>query len=101
MDAWTSTRDEKAVLIQELQRFQDKISETTGGRQKPGENVDLSKCSANDVLGAIKKATARGDASKRSSTYKFICTIGKHRDVLTQWLSLLPQGDYGSGICGT
>jgi hypothetical protein len=99
-EAWTATKGDKAVLIQELRKFQEKMSEVTRGRHKPGENVDLDKCSAANVLEALKNATAREGSSKRTSTYKMICSIGKYRDALKQWLSLLPQGDYGSGICG-
>jgi hypothetical protein len=75
------------------------MSEMSGGHQL-GRSVDLKKFTLSDVLEAIGGAMARAKSSKGTSTYKFICTIGKYGEVLKQWLGLLPAGDYGSSICG-
>jgi hypothetical protein len=76
------------------------MSEKTGGHQ-PGRSVDLQKFTMADVFKAIEGATAQSNARNGTSMHKFICSIGKHGPILKQWLSLLPDGDYGSGICGT
>jgi hypothetical protein len=96
---WTATKTDQIALIEELRKFQAKMSEMSGGHQL-GRSVDLKKFTVSDVLEAIRGAMARAKSSKETSTYKFICTIGKHGEVLKQWLGLLPAGDYGSSICG-
>lgn len=69
------------------------------GKHKPNKTLAVDKCSTDDVLSALRAATAR-EGTCRTSTYKSVCAIGKYRDVLAQWIALLPQGDYGSGVCG-
>jgi hypothetical protein len=85
--------------MEQLRLFQTKLTEKTGGR-KAGRLVNLQKCTITDVLKAIEGATARSSSHKGALMHRFICSIGKYSPVLKQWLSLLPNGDYGSGICG-
>jgi hypothetical protein len=85
--------------MEQLRLFQAKLIEVSGGHQ-PTRQTDLEKCNITDVLKAVDGATARSSTRKGASVRGFVCTIGKYSPIMKQWLSLLPQGDYGSGICG-
>jgi hypothetical protein len=81
--------------------FQDKVAKKEPSLAK----VDLQTCSWPEVIKEFERAKDYYRAERRNGAASVIYTcfqkIGENADVFAKWLDLLPNGDYGSGICGT
>ncbi|KAG8162852.1 hypothetical protein KVR01_007330 [Diaporthe batatas] len=109
----TTQSDPASVHIERLERFD---SEKESRRQhqisiemwkEADEEITqlfvlMAECTWDQVMGEVHSLSVRWSTNpkKASKSVVYLEKIGKNSDALKAWLDLLPEGDYGSSICG-
>ena len=68
--------------------------------------INLETCTWLDVVGEFQDAKEFYQHERRRRGVSGAVTncfrkLGENADAFGQWIDLLPNGDYGAGICGT
>ncbi len=70
-------------------------------KTKPKSHVDVRNCSWTGVQEAIQVATLEEGSDDESNIAKRSCSkMARNIPDFENWLSLLPNGDYGAVVCG-
>lgn len=99
-ELWEATAKDKDGLIVAMSRFQDKLRKDDPALRQ----VDLQTCQWPQVMEEFKGALKYYEVEKRKGVGGAMLTclrkLGEHSDAFSRWIDLLPNGDYGSPICG-
>lgn len=84
-----------------MKKYQEKIAR----KDLSAAKINLETCSWQDVVGEFKRAKDVYKEEQRGKGIPEIITkcfrkLGENAEAFGQWINLLPNGDYGAGICG-
>jgi hypothetical protein len=83
-----------------MKRFQDKLAKKESSMAK----VDLQTCTWAEVMKEFERAIEyyKVERQKGAGGAVLACfrKLGENSNGFEMWLGLLPNGDYGSWICG-
>ncbi|KAH8885481.1 hypothetical protein GQ53DRAFT_728957 [Thozetella sp. PMI_491] len=100
-ELWKQANDEKEKLFALMEQVRTKLAKQDSTNVQAIKH-DLRKCTWDQVLQDVQGLTSRWASTTKKSSKMMKCLgmLKENSEVFESWLDLLPNGDYGSSICG-
>ena len=99
-DTWKGTLESRNKLFAAMKKFQEKAAKKV---PEIGQ-TDLASCNWPQVMAEFRRAEHYYKVERRKGAGGAVCAafrkLGENADSFSNWVNLLPSGDYGSGVCG-